>query len=100
MKIQDQPLCNRPYEKFEKSGGTALTDSELLAILIRSGTKECNAEELASRILCLYEKQPSLISLYQVSYEELKHIKGIGRVKAIQILALLELCRRISRQKY
>jgi len=100
MKIQDKPLSSRPYEKFEKQGESALTDVELLAILLRTGTKDCNAEELATHILCLYEKEPSLISLYQISFEELKHIRGIGKVKAIQILALLEFCRRLSRQRY
>lgn len=100
MKIQDKPLCSRPYEKFEKYGESALTDVELFAILLRSGTKDCNAEELAAHILCLYESDPSLISLYQISFEELNHIRGIGKVKAIQILTLLELSRRLSRQRH
>ncbi len=100
MRIQDKPLCSRPYEKFEKYGESVLTDSELLAMLIRSGTKDCNAEELAAHILCLHETEPSLVSLYQTSFEELYQIKGIGKVKALQILALLELCKRITRQKH
>jgi DNA repair protein RadC len=100
MRIQDKPLSTRPYEKFEKYGENALTDVELLAILLRNGTKDCNAEELAEHILCLFEKEPTLISLYHFSFEELNSIRGIGKVKAIQILALLELCRRLSRQRY
>ena len=100
MRIQDKPLCNRPYEKFEVYGENALTDTELLAIMLRTGTKDCNAEDLAVKILCHYEKEPSLISLYQISFEELMQIKGIGKVKAIQILSLLALCKRISKQKY
>lgn len=100
MRIQDKPLSSRPYEKFQKYGQGAVTDSELLAILLRSGTKDCNVEELATHILCLNQKEPSLISLYHITFEELYHIKGIGKVKALQILALLELCKRIARQKY
>ncbi len=100
MRIQDKPADMRPYEKFEKYGKRALTDSELLAILLRSGTKDCNAEELAAKILCLYKKESSLVSLYQVSFEELYKVKGIGKIKAIQILALLELSQRISKQRY
>ena len=100
MKIQDKPLCSRPYEKFEKQGKSALTDAELLAILLRSGTKDCNAEELALQVLCLYEREPSLLSLCHASLQELHQIKGIGKVKAIQILALFELTQRISKEKY
>ncbi|WP_069997963.1 RadC family protein [Cellulosilyticum sp. I15G10I2] len=100
MRIQDKPLYSRPCEKFEKYGEGALTDIELLAILIRSGTKDSNAEEVAASILTMHEKEPSLISLYQTTFEELYRIKGIGKVKALQILALLELCRRITRQKH
>jgi DNA repair protein RadC len=100
MRIQDDPFYNRPYEKFEKYGQGALTDVELLAILLRSGTQNCNAKELAETILCRHNKIPSLLCLYHLSFEELTMIKGIGKVKAIQILTLLELCKRLSRQKY
>lgn len=100
MRIQDQPIDHRPYEKFEKYGHEALTDTELFAILLRSGTPDCNVSQLAEIILTRYQKEPSLISLYQLSYAELLQIKGIGKVKALQILALLELCKRMTKQKY
>lgn len=100
MKIKEKPLYSRPYEKFEKYGTSALNDVELLAILLRSGTKDLNAEELAYSVLCLYEKEPSLVSLFQISFEQLTAVKGIGKVKAVQILAVLELCRRLSKQRY
>ncbi|PHV71538.1 hypothetical protein CS063_05380 [Sporanaerobium hydrogeniformans] len=98
--MQDLPAAIRPYERCEQLGITALTDYELLAILLRSGTKGCNVEELACKLL--NEKAPygSLLSLFQWCEEELRTIKGMGKVKVIQILALLEICKRLARQRY
>lgn len=107
MRIQDQPIEERPYEKFSKYGPDYLSNAELLAILLRSGTKTYNAEELAWHLLTYGEKEkpehiktPSLIGLYHISYNELMSINGIGPVKAIQILTLLELSKRITKEKY
>lgn len=100
MKIIDQPLYTRPYEKFERYGVNSLTDVELLAILLRTGTKKHNVVELAYELLCKKSKQPYLISLYELTLEELMELDGIGKVKGIQILGLLELSKRISKQKY
>ncbi len=106
MRMQDYPIDERPYEKFQKYGSEALTDIELLAILLRTGTSKCNVMEL-SRNLLTYEqdetigrKHHSLLNLYHFSYEELQNIEGIGKVKAIQILALVNLCKRIVKAKY
>ena len=106
MKMQDCPLEVRPYEKFEKYGEGALTDTELLAILLRTGTTSMNVIELSNELLThfqeetLGDKKPSLVTLYQFSYEELCKIKGIGRVKALQILALGALCKRMVKSGY
>ncbi len=107
MRIQDQPIEERPYEKFERFGASGLSDTELFAILLRTGTKVLNAKELARHILTCSNKSlppkkqmPSLAGLYQLTFDELKSIKGIGRVKAMQILALLELSKRIAKTKY
>lgn len=99
MKIEDSPLYSRPYEKFEQYGPQALTQPELLAILLRTGTKNCNVVEISEKILCLYNPEPSFLSLYDITYEELLNVKGIGKVKAIQVLTILEIARRISRQR-
>lgn len=105
--MKDQPKEDRPYEKFEKYGSQSLSNTELLAILLRSGTKDYNAEELAWHLLTYSEKDkpehaktPSLIGLYHIPYHELLTINGIGPIKAIQILALLELSKRITKEKY
>ncbi len=96
-----------PYEKFEKYGLEALTDSDLLAILLRTGTSDMDVQELAQYLLTYGAKEQifnapktSLISLYNLSYEELQQVKGIGKIKALQIIALLELSKRIAKEKH
>lgn len=90
-----------PYEKFQKYGEKALTDVELLAIIIRTGTKEKSAIMLAEEILTVYgEKEPSLLNLNAFTYEELLKIKGIGSVKAVKIKCILELARRIWESRF
>lgn len=100
MKIQEVPIDQRPYEKFLKHGASALSDSELLAILLKCGTKEENVLSLAHKLLTQSGASASLISLHQLSFSQLTAIKGIGKVKALQILALLELSKRLAMEKY
>lgn len=107
MKSQVRVLEEMPYEKFEKYGLEALTDSDLLAILLRTGTMEMNVQQLAQHLLTYNVKghvntkqRSSLISLYEFSYEQLQDIKGIGKVKALQIMSLLELSKRIAKERH
>ena len=102
IKIKELPLSERPYEKLEIYGENALTNAELLAIIIKNGTKNDTSVELAKRILKLNENIDSenLNFLMDLSIEELKQIKGIGRVKAIQLKAVCELARRINQPMY
>lgn len=98
MKIKDLPLSERPYEKFEMYGPHALSNAELLAIILKNGTKEESSVCIAQRILSIKNgKNDSLQFMLDLSIDELKSIKGIGKVKAIQILAVCELTKRISR---
>ena len=93
------PLDDRPYEKLELIGENNLTNSELLAIIIKTGTKKYNCLEIAQNILKTKEnisKISDLEYLTNLSLEELKSYEGIGRVKAIQIKAMLELSKRIA----
>ncbi|MFN4298803.1 MAG: RadC family protein [Thermaurantimonas sp.] len=90
--IKDLAEDDRPREKLETKGREALSDAELLAILLGSGTREMNAVELARQVLDKCDK--NLLRLARMSLEELKSIKGIGKAKAITILAALELGRR------
>ncbi len=88
-----------PYERFICHGPESLTDVELLAIILRTGTKDKSAMELANDILHLQGNlQGKLIGLHYVSLEELKRIPGIGEVKAVKIKAISELAKRMSRQ--
>ena len=87
----------RPYEKCEQYGAENLTDAELLAVLLRTGTKGENSLQLAKRILHPDFAQEGILNIHQWSMEQLLEIKGIGNVKAIQILCLSELAKRLSK---
>lgn len=95
LKIKELPLCERPYEKLEVIGPQHLSNAELLAVIIKSGTKSYTAVELAQFVLKL-SHDGRLSSLNNLSIEQLMQIKGIGKVKAIQIKAVLELSKRIA----
>lgn len=87
-----------PYDKFLRLGPDALTERELLAIILRTGTKEKSALELAGEVLSLarYPKE-GLLGLYDMTLEDLTQIKGIGIVKAVKLKCITELSMRISR---
>lgn len=99
LKMKELPMSERPYEKLEVYGPAVLSNAELLAIIIKSGSKEESSLGLAQKILNINQKQEedSLRFLQDVSLEELMHIKGIGKVKAIQLKAICELAKRIAR---
>ena len=99
MKIKELPLSERPYEKLEKYGEENLSNAELLAIIIKTGTKEESSVGIAQKILNLNKNlnTKDLRCLQEISLEEFIQIKGIGRVKALQLKAICELTKRISR---
>ena len=99
MKKEEKAIVpNKPYEKFLAYGPQHLTESELLAIILRTGTKEVTAVELAEQVLNLAKgPREGLLGLYDISLEELMQIKGIGEVKAIKLKCITELSMRISR---
>lgn len=88
---------HKPYEKFVRFGPDALTESELLAIILRTGTHEHSALEIADEILSLSNSaRTGLLGLYDVPLEHLTKIKGVGNVKAIKIKCIAELAMRIN----
>lgn len=93
-------MQNLPYEKFISYGSRALTDSELLAILLRTGTRGMNARELGENVLAETARYGNgLLGLYHIPLQELQKIDGIGRVKAIQLKTVAELCTRMAQSK-
>lgn len=82
LTMKDIPEKDRPYEKCEREGVGALTDAELLAILIRTGNRQESALSLATRILA-QAQPPGILGLLHLTLPELMEQKGIGRVKGI-----------------
>lgn len=97
LRIKDRPAQERPYEKCMEYGVESLTDGELLAVLLRNGTRQYNALELAWKLLDLHPAYKGLEGLYHLDLEEFRSIPGIGKVKGVQLMCLLELSRRLSR---
>lgn len=94
-KIKDLPKTDRPREKLEKYGPERLSDSELLAILLRTGSEGVNVVELAGKIL----RKFSGVGLTKASVKELKNTFGLGSAKACEISACFELSRRLLQNK-
>lgn len=97
MKIKDLPETEKPYEKIENYGAECLSNAELLAVIIKSGTKNVTAVEIAQQILLLDKENQGLGFLKNVSFEDLQNINGLGRVKSIQMKALAEFAIRFSK---
>ena len=99
LSIKQLPIEDRPYEKFERFGSTYLTDAELLAIVIKNGSKSLNSLDIAKYILSSHENGLSGFKyLKQASLDELMKIQGIGKVKAIQLKAVIEIACRINNE--
>lgn len=100
LTLKQLPKSERPYEKCIKYGPEVLTDTELLAVILRTGTKGENSLELSRRILTMPDDNISLTSLYKKSFDEMRKIKGIGSVKAVMMKCIGEISRRISVSSY
>ena len=87
--VKELPDTEQPYEKCYTRGAEYLSDAELLAVILRTGTNGIRSIELAQNILKIHDK--GLLGLYDLSKEELLQIPGIGKVKAIQLKCIAEL---------
>lgn len=96
LMIKDIPENERPRERFLKEGKEVLSNSELLAIILKTGVRGENVKELANKIL---RKVKDIKDLRDVNKEVLMSIKGIGEAKAIDVLASIELGRRIYEEQ-
>lgn len=93
--MKNLPESERPYEKYLAHGEESLSDAELLAIILKSGTKQSNSLDIAREIL--RGNHNNLLNLYDLSYRDLMQFSGIGQIKAIQLKAVAELSKRIAK---
>ncbi len=92
LRLRDLAVNERPQERLEKHGPAALSDTELLAMLLRSGSKGMDVLSLSSLII---SEAGSLAGLLTWSDSDFKKLKGIGKVKALQLITVMEMARRI-----
>ena len=95
LKIREMPQDDRPREKLIARGASALTDAELIAILLRTGLPGANAVDVAARLL---ERYGSLGGLSRCTVDEISDISGIGPAKAVQLVAAFGLGQRLARE--
>lgn len=93
------PKEERPYERCMRHGAEQLSDRELLAVLLRTGAKGRTVLELAGELLKLSPEKERFTGLRRKSLEELSAVRGIGKVKAVQLKCVLELARRMAREE-
>lgn len=94
--MKELPMSERPYEKCVRYGPEALSDSELLAVVIRTGSRGEGAVDLAKRVLC-HLPEKNLGGLFHISVEQLQEIHGIGMVKSVQLKCMAEFTKRMVR---
>lgn len=93
LSLKEQPACERPRERLVAHGADALSNAELLAILIRTGLKGTNAVEVGRQLL---NKFDSLHGLAKASLKDLRTVKGVGRDKAVTLVAAFALARKMA----
>lgn len=99
LTVKELPESERPYEKALSKGIEHLSDAELLSVILRTGSREVRSMDLACEILKHKPEYPGLLGLFYTTKEELMKIKGIGRVKAVELLAVAELAKRLAKEK-
>ncbi|MBV9127275.1 MAG: DNA repair protein RadC [Verrucomicrobia bacterium] len=95
LRIRELPLSERPRERLAKLGANALSEAELIAILLRTGVKGANALEVARQLLT---RHGSLGALARCTVREIASVKGIGPTKAVQLAAAFGLGQRLARE--
>ncbi|WP_033169898.1 DNA repair protein RadC [Selenomonas sp. ND2010] len=93
--VRDLPVKERPREKLLAAGAAGLSNTELLAVLLRTGTREKSVLRIAEEVLAYY-KERGLLAIAHIPAAELAAIHGVGQAKAATILAAVELGRRLS----
>ena len=99
IRMKDLPSVDRPYEKCLCFGPGVLSDAELLAVIIRTGSRDHSSLDLAGKLLALGSPGDGLLGLLHHSLNDFMKIKGVGKVKGIQLLCIGELSRRIWKKQ-
>ena len=94
------PKEERPYEKCLAMGAEGLSDAELLAVILRTGSKGESALELSRKVLAQHGEGNGLLGIYHMSISDLMRVKGLGKVKAVQLKCVAELSKRIARRTF
>ena len=92
MRFRDLAVGERPQERLQRKGAAALSDTELLAMLLRKGSKDQDVMELSTQLMA---EAGSLAGLLTWSESDFMRLRGIGRVKALQLITVMEVARRI-----
>lgn len=95
-RLRELAVNERPQERLERLGPTALSDTELLAMLLRSGSKDLDVMALASQIV---NDAGSLAGLVRWSDSDFRKLKGIGKIKALQLITVMEVAKRVLQQE-
>jgi DNA repair protein RadC len=95
LRLKDQPVSERPRERLAERGADALSHAELIAILLRTGLKGANAVEIGRQLI---QKFGTLQALARASVEDLRSVKGIGRDKAVTLMAAFALARKMAEE--
>jgi DNA repair protein RadC len=93
LRMKDQPVSERPRERLVALGADALSHAELIAILLRTGLKGANAVEIGKQLI---QKFGALQALARASVDDLRSVKGIGRDKAVTLMAAFALARKMA----
>jgi DNA repair protein RadC len=94
LRLKDQPVSERPRERLVALGADALSHAELIAILLRTGLKGTNAVEIGKQLI---QKYGTLQALARASVDDLRSVKGIGRDKAVTLMAAFALARKMAK---
>ena len=95
-KISELHIADRPRERLIHQGAESLSNQELIAILLRSGTRQESVLQLANRVLAFFDR---IQDMQHATIEEMTSVKGIGEAKAVQLLAAVELGKRLTRKQ-
>ncbi|WP_236823175.1 RadC family protein [Bhargavaea massiliensis] len=95
-KISELHIADRPRERLIHQGAESLSNQELIAILLRSGTRQESVLQLANRVLAFFDR---IQDMQHATLEEMTSVKGIGEAKAVQLLAAVELGKRLTRKQ-